>query len=153
MTTSDAPPSSATTDTQTTKPTTFPHLTTTSAASIPSIATSTPALNPEPIELDSSPVSKPTNPNGSRLTSPDEDFEVLREFGGDEGLGVREKRAALLSARSLDPAVVVDIPDVPAAAELAFADAEARDGKARAFKGDSGTAGAATSATGLEGVV
>ncbi|KAF2460039.1 hypothetical protein BDY21DRAFT_337255 [Lineolata rhizophorae] len=33
----------------------------------------------------------------------------------------REKRAALLSSRSRDPAVLVDIPQTPGAVELAIA--------------------------------
>ncbi|KAK3063058.1 hypothetical protein LTS18_002829 [Coniosporium uncinatum] len=55
--------------------------------------------------------------------SPDLDDVVYGELSGERGVSEMEraKRAALLNSRSKDPAVLVDIPQVPAAEELAAA--------------------------------
>ncbi|KAF2807023.1 uncharacterized protein BDZ99DRAFT_573698 [Mytilinidion resinicola] len=125
-------PPSAVTDTAPVSPvarsTSFPHKTSSAVApSKPSIDTSTPAINTEPIEMDASPTVERRGTGVSeegegRMFSPDQDDEILEELGvKGEGVGVREKRAAMLAARSKDPAVLVDIPHDPNAEEVAAA--------------------------------
>ncbi|KAF2498743.1 hypothetical protein BU16DRAFT_303679 [Lophium mytilinum] len=112
--------------------TSIPHKTTSAATtSKPSIDTSTPAINTEPIEMDASPTVERRETGLSeegegRMFSPDQDDEIMEELGvkGD-GAGVREKRAAMLAARSKDPAVLVDIPHDPNAEEVAAANTTA----------------------------
>ncbi|KAF2099622.1 hypothetical protein NA57DRAFT_75123 [Rhizodiscina lignyota] len=130
----------------------FAHHTSSAAPLHPFIDTSTPAINAAPIELDSTPVSPvakqyswpisggPRSADTSATTpqsansmgkkngvSPDHDQEVYSELSGEVGVGLkeREKRAALLKERSQDPAVVVDLPQEPAADELEVVEAEA----------------------------
>ncbi|KAL9087002.1 MAG: hypothetical protein Q9165_006830 [Trypethelium subeluteriae] len=57
--------------------------------------------------------------------------ELAEGAGEEESAEFREHRAALLSSRSRDPAVLVDIPQTPAAEELAAAGAtsDAPDGE------------------------
>lgn len=61
--------------------------------------------------------------DGSKMFSPDLGDQVMEELSGIRGEGTREreKRAALLSSRSRDPAVLVDIPRDPNADEVAAA--------------------------------
>ncbi|KAF1989748.1 hypothetical protein K402DRAFT_390718 [Aulographum hederae CBS 113979] len=118
-----------------------------SATSIPpSVLSSIPPLNTQPIELDSTPIDSPTagrapvqemasvdliggdaatSSSSSRRrqkdgVSPGEEEDVYGELSGEVGMGKleREKRAAALSKRSKDPAVLVDIPPGPQAEEL-----------------------------------
>ncbi|KAF1815525.1 hypothetical protein P152DRAFT_479448 [Eremomyces bilateralis CBS 781.70] len=110
------------------------HNPTTSTSSNP-IHTSQPPINPEPAELDSTPIS-PVGRNaavsqagsdaaagapGGRPDTHGTGFEEMTEGSG------REKWAQLLEQRKKDPAVLVDIPGTPTAGELALKLAEGEE--------------------------
>ncbi|KAF1999338.1 hypothetical protein P154DRAFT_437298 [Amniculicola lignicola CBS 123094] len=117
-----------------TRHTSFPHQTSGSVPpTIPFIEVDTPAINDEPIELDSEAL---TREEAKRRGTGDSvgmgkgkgweglekeaegEEEFLGEGGKGEGRVVREKRAAILASRSKDPAVLVDLPDEPTAVEV-----------------------------------
>ncbi|KAJ9669129.1 hypothetical protein H2201_000955 [Coniosporium apollinis] len=112
------------------------------APSAPTIDTTTPAINPTPVELDGTPTSPtaqrqlrhrdPTTLGTSTTTtfSP-ADGEVLEELdGADPGVREREKEVEReREARRRDPAVLVDIPQEPRAEELEAASASAGAGE------------------------
>ncbi|KAF2653752.1 hypothetical protein K491DRAFT_501582 [Lophiostoma macrostomum CBS 122681] len=100
---------------------------------IPEINTDIKAVNAAPVEIDGIQTSaeevelKRSNTTGSRkgnLVSPNlgEEDEIEAEFlgEGEKGVGkeLKEKRAAILAARSKDPGVIVNMPDVPTAEEV-----------------------------------
>lgn len=101
------------------------------------IEISTPAVNAVAVELDGAPISSEiTRTNtakgmaGEGMTKDGEggnvglgeEEDINEEFlgSGERGAGkeVREKRAALLSTRSKDPGVIVDVPQDPTAEEV-----------------------------------
>ncbi|TKA66201.1 hypothetical protein B0A49_06811 [Cryomyces minteri] len=97
----------------------------------PALAIPPPSINATPVELDGTPTSAKKQDTvisprsggaarGSATFSPDADDEVYAELNGEKGVGAveRERRAQLLSSRSRDPAVIVDVPQTPQAEEL-----------------------------------
>ncbi|KAK5124253.1 hypothetical protein LTR85_001956 [Meristemomyces frigidus] len=73
----------------------------------PELTISAAPINDEPVELDGTPTSPERLRRGSKPL-------VLESLGPEE----RERRAKLHSERQADPAVLVDIPQTPQAAEL-----------------------------------